>query len=260
MPHQAIPIISHHSGLLKKNLYASSVGVSGSLLIPQEPFELLVRRAIKTLTEPAIKCKDYVQEELLRIANESIPSELSRFASLQKKVSDATSDFIRSGGRPAEEMINNLIECEYDYINYDHIDFIGGSNAVAEVLSDRRGRSTYSVRGDRATPTPNGQLPSARYPPVVMRNLRNPVMESIGGQPTEPGLKVTGIPSIHTCYCYPIARRIMLLVILKSPVSKDISPVVCHYHVDVTAWTVGYSEEKTVEKNRESALCSQSTS
>ena len=165
-------------------------GVSGSLLIPQEPFELLVRRSIKTLLEPAIKCKDFVQEELLRIANESFPRELSRFVSLQKKLLDATSEFIRAGGLPAEEMIKNLIDCEYDYINYDHADFIGGSNAVAEVLSDRSRR--FPQRSpDAQSSSQNGQTPAPmQHPPVVMRNLRNPVMESIGAPIMPPGLKV----------------------------------------------------------------------
>lgn len=158
-------------------------------MIPQEPFELLVRRSIRTLLEPSIKCKDYVQEELLRIANESVPADLSRFASLQKKVTDATSEFIRSGGLPAEEMIKNLIDCEYDYINYDHEDFIGGSNAVAEVMMEsRRGRGPSSVKTD-PPPGRNGQSPSPQQLPVVMRNLHNPVIESVGSS-AEPGLKV----------------------------------------------------------------------
>ena len=160
------------------------------MLIPQEPFELLVRRSIKTLLEPAIKCKDFVQEELLRIANESFPRELSRFVSLQKKLLDATSEFIRAGGLPAEEMIKNLIDCEYDYINYDHADFIGGSNAVAEVLSDRN-RPFPQRPSDARSSSQNGQTSAPmQYPPVVLRNLRNPVMESIGAPLIEPGLKV----------------------------------------------------------------------
>jgi hypothetical protein len=31
--------------------------LSGTLLIPQEPFELLVRRSIGRLTEPSLQCK-----------------------------------------------------------------------------------------------------------------------------------------------------------------------------------------------------------
>eukprot|EP00210_Caulerpa_lentillifera_P001828 g1758.t1 len=175
----------------------NSTGVSGSLLIPQEPFELLVRRSIKTLLEPSIHCKDSVEEELLRIANDSIPPELSRFSHLQKTIIDSASEFIRSGGLPAEEMIRNLIECEYEYINYDHKDFIGGSNAVAEVMSDRRLRSNLSnqQRAELAAQVQNGPpLGGASIAerientssqggavPKVLRNLRNPVIESLGG-------------------------------------------------------------------------------
>lgn len=51
----------------------NSSGVSGSLLIPQEPFELLVRRSIKRLLEPALRCKELVQNELMRIGLECAP-------------------------------------------------------------------------------------------------------------------------------------------------------------------------------------------
>lgn len=51
----------------------NSSGVSGSLLIPQEPFELLVRRSIKRLLEPAMRCKDLVQNELMRIGVDCAP-------------------------------------------------------------------------------------------------------------------------------------------------------------------------------------------
>lgn len=52
----------------------NSSGASGSLLIPQEPFEIIVRRSIKKLLEPSLRCKELVQDELLRIAIDCEPS------------------------------------------------------------------------------------------------------------------------------------------------------------------------------------------
>ena len=40
----------------------NGAGVTGNLLVPQEPFELLVRRAITQLLPPAIQCKEAVHE------------------------------------------------------------------------------------------------------------------------------------------------------------------------------------------------------
>ena len=52
--------------------------LSGNLLVPQEPFELLVRRAIAQLLPPALHCKEAVHEELLRIAEQACPRDAAR--------------------------------------------------------------------------------------------------------------------------------------------------------------------------------------
>ena len=57
--------------------------MKGSLLIPDAPFELLVRRAISFLLTPALQCKDFVHAELLRIAGQCAPPEVARFPALQ---------------------------------------------------------------------------------------------------------------------------------------------------------------------------------
>lgn len=57
----------------------NSGGIRGSLLIPEAPFELLVRRAIERLLAPSLQCKDFVHTELLRIASQCAPPEVKRF-------------------------------------------------------------------------------------------------------------------------------------------------------------------------------------
>lgn len=61
----------------------NSGGVKGSLLIPDAPFELLVRRAISELRSPCVQCKDFVHAELLRIATQCAPTDVARFPALQ---------------------------------------------------------------------------------------------------------------------------------------------------------------------------------
>ncbi len=53
---------------------------AGNLLVPQEPFELLVRRSIAALLPPALTCKELVYEELLNIAEQTCPKEAARCA------------------------------------------------------------------------------------------------------------------------------------------------------------------------------------
>ena len=61
----------------------NSGGVRGSLLIPDAPFELLVRKAIARLLTPSLQCKEFVHAELLRIAAQCAPADIIRFPKLQ---------------------------------------------------------------------------------------------------------------------------------------------------------------------------------
>jgi hypothetical protein len=45
---------------------------------PQEPFELLARRAVQQLLSPALACKERVHEELVRIAEQACPPGVAR--------------------------------------------------------------------------------------------------------------------------------------------------------------------------------------
>lgn len=61
----------------------NSGGIRGTLLIPDAPFELLVRRAINRLLAPALQCKEFVHSELLRVAAQCVPPDVARFPRLQ---------------------------------------------------------------------------------------------------------------------------------------------------------------------------------
>eukprot|EP00803_Ostreobium_quekettii_P000358 evm.model.scf_2577.1 EVM.evm.TU.scf_2577.1 scf_2577:2056-6930(-) len=176
------------SSELIRTTIRNSSGVSGSLLIPQEPFEILVRRSIKRLLEPALRCKDAVQNELLRLAADCAPQELSRFSALQRGLSIAVGEYIRAGGEPADQMIRSLIDCEHGYINYDHPDFIGGKSAVAAVLADKKmrsGKKTDSAKQqadaalDQGLRNQQGNTDN-RPQPTVIRNVRGPRVETAG--------------------------------------------------------------------------------
>jgi dynamin 1-like protein len=126
----------------------NSGGIKGSLLIPEAPFELLVRRAIDRLLPPALQCKDFVHAELVRIAAASAPPDVARFPVLQKVLGEAVEEFIAAGAGPAEHMIRNLVACELAYINTSHPRFIGGNRAIAAVLERRAAAGTLGGSSD----------------------------------------------------------------------------------------------------------------
>jgi len=116
----------------------NSGGVGGSLMIPEAPFEILVRTAIRKLLSPALQCSDLVHQELLRIAAACQNDALARFPLLQKELDVAVSELIAAGAEPCEAMLRNLVDCELAFINTSHPEFIGGAQAVALVIDRRR--------------------------------------------------------------------------------------------------------------------------
>ncbi len=118
----------------------NSGGVKGCLLIPEAPFELLVRRAIERLLPPALQCKEFVHGELLRVAAQALPPDAARFPALAAVLAAAAEELVGAGAAPAEAMIRDLVACELAYINTSHPDFVGGNRAIAQVL-ERRGAS-----------------------------------------------------------------------------------------------------------------------
>lgn len=152
----------------------NSGGIKGSLLIPEAPFELLVRRAIDRLLAPSLQCKEFVHAELLRIAAECVPPEVGRFPVLQTVLAEAVEEFINDGASPAEHMIRNLVACELSFINTSHPQFIGGNRAIAQVLERHSIHGADLSRDDhdmdgRILPRAGPRAPRAH--PVVTSSL-----------------------------------------------------------------------------------------
>jgi dynamin 1-like protein len=96
-------------------------------------FEVLVRQAIKKMTEPCQKCARIVHDELGRIARQIIANQdVQRYPRLAQSIEDATRDFLAEGLVPAEAMISSLVDCQLAHINTSHPDFVGGSAALRQ--------------------------------------------------------------------------------------------------------------------------------
>lgn len=52
-------------------------------MIPEEPFEILTRRALEKLRVPSRRCYELVLEELLRMVDQCMPREFMRFPILE---------------------------------------------------------------------------------------------------------------------------------------------------------------------------------
>jgi dynamin 1-like protein len=157
----------------------NSAGTKTVLLLPEEPFEMLVKQAIKKMSEPCQKCARLVHDELGRIARQLIAAQdLRRYPRLAQSIEDATRDFLAEGLVPAETMISSLVDCQLAHINTSHPEFVGGSKALrlaqAEV-SKRRGalqnpgRENENASSDEdSLKSPNGEKDSKRAKTLVV--------------------------------------------------------------------------------------------
>lgn len=102
---------------------SNATGPKASLFVPESAFELLVRKQIARLREPALQCVDLVYDELERILHRIDIQELQRFATLREELFDAATNLIRTCRSPTKEMISNLVNMELAFINTNHPDF-----------------------------------------------------------------------------------------------------------------------------------------
>ena len=128
---------------------ANANGTRPALFIPEISFDILVRRQIARLEQPGIQCVDLVYEELQRIASQAEPNELTRFPLLRDRMLEVVQSLLRRAMNPTQLMVSNLVKIELAYVNTSHPDFIGGSQAVAGLMS-RLGKE--SKRGVPRTP------------------------------------------------------------------------------------------------------------
>jgi len=103
----------------------NAAGPKPALFVPDAAFELLSKRQIEMLKEPAITCAEMVYNELLRIVAELENKDMKRFLNLRDRVMEVATDMLRKLLSPTNEMIETLIKLELSYINTNHPDFVG---------------------------------------------------------------------------------------------------------------------------------------
>jgi dynamin 1-like protein len=102
-------------------------GAKPSLFIPEICFELLVKKFIKKLEAPSLRCVDLVNEEMERIAHNCGPEislEMQRFPLLDTKVKEVVRGLLAARLPETNKMVESLIHIQAAYINTGHPDFV----------------------------------------------------------------------------------------------------------------------------------------
>uniref|UniRef100_A0A669DSV5 Dynamin-1-like protein n=1 Tax=Oreochromis niloticus TaxID=8128 RepID=A0A669DSV5_ORENI len=118
----------------------NATGPRPSLFVPEVSFELLVKKQVKRLEEPSLRCVELVHEEMQRIiqhCSNYSTQELQRFPKLHEAIVEVVTSLLRKRLPITNEMVHNLVAIELAYINTKHPDFAdacGVMNNNIEVL------------------------------------------------------------------------------------------------------------------------------
>ncbi|XP_022731282.1 dynamin-related protein 3A-like isoform X2 [Durio zibethinus] len=150
----------------------NSSGLRNVLFVPEVPFEVLVRRQIAQLLDPCHQCLWIVYDELIKISLACESTGLQRFPSLRRHINEVVRKFLDAAAKPAETMIENLIEMEMDYINSSHPSFIGGNKAVEFAMQQMRS-SKERVDTERVSTSEKGQISQTVAASSVVNGVPN---------------------------------------------------------------------------------------
>ena len=141
-------------------------GPRTALFIPEIAFDLLVKKQIQRLLQPALDAVDMVHAELVRTCTqcEGLMVGLARFPVLRDRLMRCVYELLRGRVEPCKNVITNFVACELSYINTSHPDFIGGSAAVASIMERMHatGREGQARRGGG-----EGERDKVGMPPVA---------------------------------------------------------------------------------------------
>uniref|UniRef100_A0A8C4NZK0 Dynamin-1-like protein n=1 Tax=Dicentrarchus labrax TaxID=13489 RepID=A0A8C4NZK0_DICLA len=149
----------------------NATGPRPALFVPEVSFELLVKRQVKRLEEPSLRCVELVHEEMQRIiqhCSNYSTQELLRFPKLHDAIVEVVTSLLRKRLPVTNEMVHNLVAIELAYINTKHPDF---ADACVALSPSRQtvGRGTGGLETGRC-PNPSS-LPANRRPVPVSRKL-----------------------------------------------------------------------------------------
>ncbi|KAK9298187.1 hypothetical protein QLX08_008360 [Tetragonisca angustula] len=146
------------AGLTKMDILTAIRNATGprpALFVPEVSFELLVKRQIRRLEEPSLRCVELVHEEMQRIIQHcgtEVQQEMLRFPKLHERIVDVVTQLLRRRLPPTNHMVENLVAIELAYINTKHPDFHKDAALVSSLLKNS---NVDHVKHNRKLPSAN---------------------------------------------------------------------------------------------------------
>ncbi|XP_029326216.1 dynamin-1-like protein isoform X12 [Mus caroli] len=152
----------------------NATGPRPALFVPEVSFELLVKRQIKRLEEPSLRCVELVHEEMQRIiqhCSNYSTQELLRFPKLHDAIVEVVTCLLRKRLPVTNEMVHNLVAIELAYINTKHPDFADAcglmNNNIEEQRRNRLARELPSAGSRDKVPSTGGGIGDGGQEPTT---------------------------------------------------------------------------------------------
>jgi dynamin 1-like protein len=159
----------------------NATGPRPALFVPEVSFELLVKRQIRRLEEPSLRCVELVHEEMQRIIQHcgtEVQQEMLRFTNLHEKIIDVVTSLLRRRLPATNAMVENLVAIELSYINTKHPDFHDAQlvgtlvkNSIEERKAIMNSRPTAPVSAGSGDVSITGPVTGAKKESSLLSNL-----------------------------------------------------------------------------------------
>ncbi|XP_042899603.1 dynamin isoform X2 [Parasteatoda tepidariorum] len=103
-------------------------GIRVGLFTPDMAFEAIVKKQISKLKEPSLKCVDLVVSELANVVR-ACSAKMNRYPNLRDETERIITTHIRQCELKTKQQLSLLVDVELAYMNTNHEDFIGFTNA-----------------------------------------------------------------------------------------------------------------------------------
>uniref|UniRef100_A0A069DWC3 dynamin GTPase n=1 Tax=Panstrongylus megistus TaxID=65343 RepID=A0A069DWC3_9HEMI len=156
------------AGLRKRDILTAIRNATGprpALFVPEVSFELLVKRQIRRLEEPSLRCVELVHEEMQSIIQHcgtETQQEMQRFPKLHERIIDVVTQLLRRRLPATNKMVENLVAIELAYINTKHPDFHKEASLVPSLLNNqnfdpysKQNRRNFSRRAPNSPSNPD---------------------------------------------------------------------------------------------------------
>ncbi|RVE71596.1 hypothetical protein OJAV_G00053500 [Oryzias javanicus] len=176
----------------------NATGPRPALFVPEVSFELLVKRQVKRLEEPSLRCVELVHEEMQRIiqhCSNYSTQELLRFPKLLDAIVEVVTSLLRKRLPVTNDMVHNLVAIELAYINTKHPDFADACGLMNNNLDEQRRHRLKempaAVPRDKSLKSPSGQSFPYTDPPTqegeVLKAPAGGSQSAPAGEQTEGG-------------------------------------------------------------------------